>query len=117
MVRLLYRRRHQMERINHVMSLQYRQGDLLFVLQETRPEVNLVVRSGLVILTGEATGHSHRLTAGQILEDPEGTLYLDLPAPARVVHEEHDAITLGPGLWLVVRQREYTMTSSRPVYD
>jgi hypothetical protein len=99
------------------MSLQYRQGDLLFVLQETRPKANLVVRAGLVILTGEATGHSHRLTEGQILEDPAGKLYLDLTATARVVHEEHAAITLGPGLWLVVRQREYTTTSIHPVYD
>jgi hypothetical protein len=99
------------------MSLQYRQGDLLFVLQETRPEATLLARPGLVILTGETTGHSHRLTAGQILEDPAGALYLDLPATARVVHEEHDAITLGPGLWLVVRQREYGPISNHTVYD
>ena len=100
------------------MSLQHRQGDLLFVLQETRPKVTLLVRPGLVILTGETTGHSHRLTAGQILEDPEGTtIYLDLPATARVVHEEHDSITLGPGLWLVVRQREYGPSSNYMVYD
>jgi hypothetical protein len=99
------------------MSLQYRQGDLLFVLQETPPEGNLVTRPGLVILTGETTGHSHRLTAGQILEAPDGAIYLDLPATARVVHEEHDAITLGPGFWLVIRQREYSSGSSREVYD
>jgi hypothetical protein len=99
------------------MSLQYRQGDLLFVRQETRPTGDLVERPGLVIMAGEATGHAHRLTAGTILEAPDGTLYLDLPVAARVVHEEHDALTLGPGLWLVVRQREYTPEAIRTVQD
>jgi hypothetical protein len=41
----------------------------------------------------------------------------DLPETARVVHEEHDAITLGPGLWLVVRQREYSVESFSIVAD
>ena len=85
----------------------YRQGDLLFVLQETRPTVTLVPRPELVIVEGEATGHAHRLTGGVVLEAPDGALYVELLEPARVVHEEHDAISLGPGLWLVVRQREY----------
>jgi hypothetical protein len=96
---------------------QYRQGDLLFILQETRPEESLVVRPGMVIVAGEATGHAHRLTAGAVLEAPDGTLYLDLVEPTRVVHEEHDALTLGPGLWLVVRQREYTPEAFRTVLD
>jgi hypothetical protein len=99
------------------MSLQYRQGDLLFVRQESQPTELLVMRPGLVIVAGEATGHAHRLTAGSILEALDGTLYLDLPVAARVVHEEHDALTLGPGFWLVVRQREYTPGAIRTVRD
>jgi len=96
---------------------QYRQGDLLFVQQETRPAGSLVARPGLVIVAGEATGHAHRLTAGAVLEAPDGALYLDLPTAARVVHEEHDALTLGPGVWLVVRQREYAPEAIRTVRD
>ena len=95
----------------------YRQGDLLFLLQETRPAVALVERPGLVIVEGEATGHAHRLTAGVILEAPNGSLFLDLAEATRVVHDEHDALTLGPGLWLVVRQREYTPEAIRTVLD
>jgi hypothetical protein len=98
-------------------SLQYRQGDLLFVLQEERPAVELAVRSSLTIVAGEATGHAHRLTAGSVLEAADGTLYLDLVEPTRVVHEEHDALTLGSGWWLVVRQREYTPDAIRTVAD
>ena len=98
-------------------QLQYRQGDLLFVLQEERPAVELAVRPGQVIVAGEATGHAHRLTGGSVLEAPDGTLYLDLVEPTRVVHEEHDALTLGAGWWLVVRQREYTPDAIRTVRD
>ena len=97
--------------------LQYRQGDLLFVFQGEPPAVDLIARPGLVILAGEATGHAHRLTSGSILEASDGTLYLELAEPTRVVHEEHDALTLSPGWWLVVRQREYTPSASRLVRD
>ena len=97
---------------------QYRQGDLLFILQEGRPNTLLVERPGSVIVAGEATGHAHRLVGGTILEDRfDGTLYLDLPDTGPVVHEEHDALTLGPGIWLVVRQREYTPGAVRTVRD
>jgi hypothetical protein len=105
------------ERSIHIVQLQYRQGDLLFVLQEEQPEVELTVLPGRVIVAGEATGHARRLTGGSILEAPDGTLYLDLVEPTRVVHEEHDALTLGPGWWLVVRQREYTPDAIRTVRD
>lgn len=96
---------------------QYRQGDLLFVRVEARPDEDLVVRQGLVIVEGEATGHAHRLTGGVILDAPDGDIYLDLLETARVVHEEHDAITLGPGLWQVIRQREYSPEAIRTVRD
>lgn len=99
------------------MPLHYRQGDLLFIRQDTRPEADLTPRQSKVIVAGEATGHAHRLTAGTILETPDGTLYLDLLYPAKVVHEEHDPITLDSGFWLVVRQREYSPEAIRTVLD
>lgn len=98
-------------------QFQYRQGDLLFILQQARPALDLTVRPGQVIVAGEATGHAHRLTGGSVLEAPDGTLYLELVEPTRVVHEEHDALTLGPGWWLVVRQREYTPDAVRTIQD
>ena len=100
-----------------MLPLHYRQGDLLFIFQDERPAIELTVRPGLVILAGEATGHAHRLTGGSVLEGRDGTTYLELVEPTRVVHEEHDALTLDPGWWLVVRQREYTPSASRLVRD
>lgn len=99
------------------MPLHYRQGDLLFVRQDARPAVDLNARQSNVIVAGEATGHAHRLTGGTILEAPDGTLYLDITQTTQVVHEEHGPITLDPGLWLVVRQREYHPEAIRTVQD
>jgi hypothetical protein len=99
------------------MQPHYRQGDLLFIRQDNRPEVALTARQGDVIVAGEATCHAHRLQAGTILEAPDGTLYLDVTHSTQVVHEEHGPITLDPGLWLIVRQREYTPEAIRTVAD
>jgi hypothetical protein len=99
------------------MPLQYRQGDLLFVLQDTRPAADLTARPGNVIVAGEATGHAHRLQAGTILEAPGGVLYLDVTHTTQVVHEEHGPITLDPGVFRVVRQREYSPEAIRTVLD
>ena len=99
------------------MALQYRQGDLLFLLEEALPAVELVARPTRVLVAGEATGHTHRLTSGVVLDAPDGGIYLSLAEPSRVVHQEHDAITLGAGIWLVIRQREYTPGAIRMVLD
>ena len=99
------------------MPLHYRQGDLLFLWQKTRPSVDLNVRQSNIIVAGEATGHAHRLQSGTILEAPDGALYLDITHTTQVVHEEHRPITLDPGLWLVVRQREYSPEAIRTVKD
>jgi hypothetical protein len=99
------------------MSLQHRQGDLLFIHQATLPPGPLTARQGNVIVAGEATGHAHRLQAGTILEAPDGALYLDITYSTQVVHEEHGPVTLESGLWLVVRQREYSPEAIRTVVD
>jgi hypothetical protein len=99
------------------MPLHYRQGDLLFIQQDTRPKINLIARQSNVIVAGEATGHAHRLTGGTILEAPDGALYLDITQTTQVIHEEHGPIALDPGLWLVVRQREYSPEAIRTVLD
>jgi hypothetical protein len=99
------------------MPLHYRQGDLLFLRQDGPAAVKLTTRQSNVIVMGEATGHAHRLQAGTILEAPDGTLYLDIPQTTQVVHEEHGPITLEPGCWQVIRQREYQPEAIRTVAD
>ena len=96
---------------------QYRQGDLLFVRQETWPGESLTLRPGHVIVAGEATSHAHRLQSGSIWEAPDGSRYLEISHTTQVLHEEHSLITLDPGLWLVLRQREYTPEAIRTIAD
>src|SRR5262245_42690727 len=99
------------------MPLHHRQGDLLFLWQNTRPQADLPPRLSNVIVAGEPTGHAHGLTAGTVLEAPEGTLCLDLHHAAEVVHEEQYPITLDSGPWRMVRQREFSPQAIGTVQD
>lgn len=95
------------------MRKQYRQGDVLLVKTQRRelPGATRVPRDqGRIILAlGEATGHAHAISAAEaeLLEVGEGERYLRVDGPAALTHEEHGAIDLEPGLYRVIRQREY----------
>jgi hypothetical protein len=112
---------------------QVRQGDVLLVPVDEIPEAATVVPrdQGRVILAyGEATGHAHAFDvfAASLLED-DGLRYLKLREAAPLVHEEHAPITVAPGLYRVVIQREFVppdpgqafdpwmVVGSRPVVD
>jgi hypothetical protein len=94
----------------------YRQGDLLILQISSLPE-GLTLRPHNVILAGEATGHSHRLLAGRVLQDAQGQLFLEVSRATQVIHQEHRALTLQPGCYQVIRQREYTPKGIREVRD
>ena len=99
------------------MPLHYRQGDLLFLWQETRPAVDLNARQRKVIVASETTSHAHRLQAGTILEAPNGTRSLDSTQTTQVERVEHGPITLDTGFWLVVQTPEYSPETIRTVLD
>lgn len=99
----------------------YRQGDVLFKKVDSIPRERAKKRSTGHILEGETTGHIHRvaeLEAADVLECGEG-LYLNVTAEGGVsiIHEEHDTLTLPPGNYEVVRQREYSPEAIRNVED
>ena len=107
-----------------------RHGDLLFRPVE-RPDKALTPRKSKIILEGEVTGHAHRLDQGEavILDQYEKTWrseepklrasYVHVTSPATVIHEEHHTVTLLPGLYEVIRAREfdYTAAAARNVRD
>lgn len=74
------------------------------------------LREDRVLAEGEATGHSHRLTGGIVLEKGEERFFR-LDEPADLVHQEHEAISLPCGEFRVLRQREYTPQEVRRVQD
>lgn len=95
----------------------YRQGDVLLVpcaeipagAHEEAPE------NGRVVLArGERTGHAHTMAADRVCyfrEDGSGSgggfLRVAGPAPVDLTHEEHAPLSIPPGNYRVVRQREY----------
>lgn len=94
----------------------HRQGDVLFVKVAELPAA-LVEHKSDVLVEGEATGHAHRFTEGQIWQTREGLLYLRAVAGSKIVHEEHAALSLEPGYWQMIRQKEYSPEAIQWVRD
>ena len=77
-------------------------------------------RDRLVLALGEVTGHAHAVVGpGELYRsaDPLAPACLHVPSGARVMHEEHGAISLSRGWYRVVRQREYVPGSVRVIAD
>lgn len=105
------------------MPQQYRQGDVFLVRVESLPKnVTKTKRdNGRVILAyGERTGHAHALVEKDVTlyqtEDKSRFLEIRKNA-ANLSHEEHATITLEPGVYEVVQQREYSPEAIRNVAD
>jgi len=98
------------------MDQQYRQGDVLLIRVESVPgKLQRVPRDAegrVVLAEGEATGHAHAIAdkGAELLERADlQDRFLRVLAEGGVslVHNEHEAITLPPGSYQVMRQREF----------
>lgn len=103
----------------------YRQGDVLIVPVSSIPkEVEPIAREqGRAILAhGEATGHAHAVKdkRATLFRDPKlATVFMLVSGdePVALEHDEHDSITIAPGNYQVIRQREYSPEAIRNVAD
>lgn len=93
----------------------YRQGDVaLRRINAIPPDVKPVARDAgrIVLAYGEVTGHAHAIDAPEseatLLTDAEEARFLRLVAAVELRHEEHATVTLPPGDYAVVIQREWT---------
>lgn len=104
----------------------FAQGDLLFRLVPLAAVTGAPVapdQQRLIMAYGEVTGHHHSVAmeTGTLTRESEGVQYLtidELLDEARVVHQEHDTITLPrvEGMaWQVIRQREWT-DADEPIF-
>jgi hypothetical protein len=88
----------------------FRQGDVLLMPVTDMPSGRAIEPEGgrLVLARGEATGHHHSVTVddAELVDAAEG-VFLRIMAPTPLVHQEHAAITLQPGVYRVFQQREY----------
>jgi hypothetical protein len=97
----------------------YRHGDLLVQTTEQIPSDARPVQH-LVLAEGEMTGHSHRIAEKDSADLYQSglSMYLRVKSEsATLVHQEHGPIVLGPGVYRVWRQREYTPREIRVVRD
>lgn len=97
--------------------MKVRQGDLFIVKVCELPE-NSVLQNHRVLAEGEATGHMHELDSGELYEKG-GILYFWVPEDQKttLTHQEHGPITFEPGVYKVIRQREYEPRGWRRVAD
>jgi len=93
-----------------------RQGDVILLPAKTTEGQKL---PHLTLAEGEVTGHKHRISDGQAeLYEKDGTLYLKvLSDTATLTHEEHEAIAIPKGIWMIRIQREYEPEGWRYVAD
>lgn len=91
----------------------YRQGDVLLVpVASVSGFAKVVKREGgrTILALGEATGHHHSFAghAGvELLETPDGARFLRVTRASDLTHQEHTTISVAPGDYSVVIQREY----------
>ncbi|WP_427159618.1 hypothetical protein ACQFX9_26990 [Aliinostoc sp. HNIBRCY26] len=87
----------------------YRHGDVLLRRIGTIPN-HAQKRLGTVLAHGEVTGHSHRVQPSDAVQlwAHGNEMFLEVKQTgATLIHEEHRAIELPPGIYRVWKQREY----------
>jgi hypothetical protein len=102
-----------------------RQGDVLLVRVDSIPKSAVASaqrQSGRLILAfGEITNHSHSIacSGAELFEVPsqQDLFLLVREGDALLEHQEHATVTVAPGAYRVVIQREYTPAEIRRVID
>ncbi|MGJ5675776.1 MAG: hypothetical protein ACR9NN_19525 [Nostochopsis sp.] len=97
-----------------------RQGDVILLpVQDTIQQIEGQKLPHLTLAEGEVTGHKHRIIEGQAeLYEKDRTLYLRVYSKeVTLAHEEHKAISIPQGTWMVRIQREYQPQGWRSVAD
>jgi len=103
----------------------YRQGDIAIipVQRKQRPsrDKRVAADNGRIILAyGEVTGHAHALPEAdvELYETAQAAdRFLRVHSATVLSHEEHAAIALPKGDYIVRRQREYEPEATRLVAD
>ena len=103
-----------------------RQGDVLLVRVKAIPKDAVAQEptgNKVILAFGEVTGHHHRFEfvdrsdGVKLYKTDGGVRYLDVPAPADLLHEEHTTARVPAGKWLLPVQVEYTPAALRNVAD
>jgi hypothetical protein len=96
-----------------------RQGDV--ILRKVRPCKVTGAPTLLILAVGEESGHAHVLRAVEVKQGEQRFVVVPEAAPVHVTPDtmawRHAPITVPPGTYEVVIEREYTPTVVRRVED
>lgn len=105
-------------------KMYYQQGDIIIEsVEEVPQDAKQVLPEGgqFVLAEGEATGHAHAIEVQEEVKvlTLADALFIKAGVPVTVVHEEHDPITVAPGVYRVgaVREYDHFAEESRRVMD
>lgn len=88
--------------------MNYRHGDLFYKRVESIKGEKTFEGERFTLAEGEATGHHHVLTAPKIeIYDDGGQRYVNLASTGTLTHPEHGVITVEPGTYIEIREREF----------
>lgn len=110
------------------MAEQYRQGDVMLAPLDAVPEAEdaaVVKRPGkaVILAFGEVTGHSHQFSPAtrehvtMFKSEALNMEWIVVEEEAELKHDEHGPITVAPGVYEVIHQREYHPEAVRRVLD
>lgn len=89
----------------------FRHGDVTLHQVSEEPQVREIIAEGnnIVIAEGEATGHHHRLLGEQVMvmKGFDDKTYIKITKPTKLVHEEHNCLTILPGIYRQEQEVEY----------
>ena len=87
--------------------MKLQQGDV--ILKNADIPKDAKAAGHLTLASGEATGHHHTMTAGDCeLYEKDDILYLRVgEAGGTLTHQEHDAVAVPPGDYVVRKVREW----------
>lgn len=104
------------------MITQYQQGDVLMKRIDVLPEDSKEVerQNGRIVVMHGEQGHTHVIEdVDAMFFEKNGKFYLKVIAPVALVHEEHHAQTIEPGIWEIgqVKEYDYFQEMERTVKD
>lgn len=88
----------------------FRHGDLCIRQIAKLPDGDTETVTSKILAYGEATGHHHLLTSAQafaVMKGFDEKKYFELTATATLTHEEHKALSIPPGAYEIVMEREW----------
>ena len=96
------------------------QGDVPMLYVDELPKGVREIESRIVAF-GEVTGHHHVVEDARMFTDEFGNLFALVERPTRLLHQEHSAIELHPGIvqfgMAGIHQVEYAGDEERAVRD